>query len=135
MGHHGVGARRRWHELDARAREGHWLGFDTESHMHRVYFAATHNIATEQNMYFSTAQQLEGEKMTVLGTEREQHAVQPSPTTSMSRPLLPPIQTLTPKARSPSSPPSPLTPLSQSPTTSTQAATKVDNEADSRRVT
>ena len=122
-------------KLDARAHKGRWLGFDSESHAHRVYFAATHNVTTERNVYFSTAQQLEGERMTVLGTEREQRAAQPTPTTSTSRPLVPPIQTLVPKTRSPSSPPSPLTPLSQSPTTSTQVATKVDDEADSRRVT
>ena len=121
-------------KLDARTREGRWLGFDTESHAHRVYFAATRNVATERNVYFSMAQQLKGEKMTMLGTEREQRAAQSTPTTSTSQPLVPPIQTLVPKMRSPSSPPSPLTPLSQSPTTSTQAATKVNNEADSGRV-
>ena len=121
-------------KLDARAHEGRWLGFDTESHAHRVYFAATRNVTTERNIYFSTAQQLEGERMTVLGTEREQRAAQSTPTTSMSWPLVPPIQTLVLKTQSPSSPLSPLTPLSQSPTTSTQVATKVDNEADSCRV-
>ena len=122
-------------KLDARAHEGRGLSFDTESHVHHVYFAATCNVTTEWNVYFSTAQQLEGERMTMLGTEREQRAMQSTPTTSTSRPLVQPIQTLTLKAQSPSSPPSPLTLLSQSPTTSTQATTKADNETNSRRVT
>ena len=53
-------------KLDARACEGHWLGFDTELHVHQVYFSTTCNVATEKNVYFSMAQQLEGEKITVL---------------------------------------------------------------------
>ena len=59
-------------KLDTCTHKGHWLGFDTELHVHHVYFTATHNITTERNVYFSTAQQLKGERITVLGTEHEQ---------------------------------------------------------------
>ena len=42
-------------KLDARAREGCWLGFDAESHGHRVYFPTSRSVATERNVYFGTS--------------------------------------------------------------------------------
>ncbi len=114
-------------KLDARACEGHWLGFNTKSHAHRVYFSATRNVTTEHNMYFSMAAQLKGEEIIILGTERKQHATQPTPTT------LPPIQTLMQKSHTPTSPLSPLTPLSDFSHTSASTGVEGDNEADPGR--
>jgi len=114
-------------KLDAHARKGRWLGFDTESHAHCVYFSATHNVTTEPNVYFSMAVQLEGEEIMIPGTEREQRATRPTPTT------LPPIQTLTQKAHTPTSPLSPLTPLSDSSRTSALTGMEGDDEANPGR--
>ncbi len=114
-------------KLDTRAHKGHWLGFDTESHAHHVYFSAMRNVTTERNVYFSTAAQLEGEEIMIPGTERKQHAARPTPTT------LPPIQTLTQKSHTPTSPLSPLTLLSNSSCTSASTGVEGDNEADPGR--
>ncbi len=56
-------------KLDARAKEGHWVGFDTESRGHHVYFKTSCSVHTERNVYFGTTPQLEGEqsKTTTLG--------------------------------------------------------------------
>ena len=108
-------------KLDARAWEGRWLGFDTESHAHRLYFPATRNVTTERNVYFGTAPQLEGEDIVIPSTEREQCAARPAPTTT-----LPPIQT---SALNPRIPSSPLTPVSQLSTTSVSAGAEGDDEA------
>ncbi len=114
-------------KLDAHMCKGHWLGFDTESHAHCVYFSATHNVTTECNVYFSMAAQLKGEEIMILGTECKQHAARPTPTT------LPPIQTLMQKSHTPTSPLSPLTPLSDSSRTSASTGMEGDDEADPGR--
>jgi transposase InsO family protein len=97
----------------ARAREGRWLGFDTESRAHRIYFPSSHSVATERNVYFGMAPQLEGEQLAIPGTESEQRAALPTPTTILP-PALPPTQV--PLLPSPTvTLPSPLSSRSSSP--------------------
>jgi len=48
-------------KLDPRAWEDHWLGFDVESHGHRVYNPTSHTIAVKCNVHFSAAKHLKGE--------------------------------------------------------------------------
>src|SRR6266702_2850332 len=118
-------------KLDARAREGRWLGFDTESHVHRIYFPAKRNVTAERNVYFGTAPQLEGEHIIIPSTEREQRTALPALTTRLTPtslpPTLPPLQLAAPGSHTPDSP---LTPLSQSSTTSASAGAEGDDEAD-----
>ena len=132
-------------KLDARAREGCWLGFDAESHGHRVYFPTSRSVATERNVYFGTAPQLEGESLQIPSTEREQRAVQPTPTAisvpptastilppALPPPPLPPVQTTALWAPRSTTPSSPLTPQSSS---TSAAGTDDDEEAVARLIT
>ena len=128
-------------KLSARAREGRWLGFDTESHAHRVYFPSSRNVATERNIFFGAAPALEGEELIIPSTERDQPAAQPAPETSStspspvqqiaSPPVLPPVKTTALWAPRSTTPPSPLTPQSSS----TSASTENDEETVARMVT
>lgn len=70
-------------KLAARAREGRWLGFDTESRAHRIYFPSSRSVAIERNIYFGAAPQLEGEQLAIPGTEHEQRAAPATPTTHL----------------------------------------------------
>ena len=69
-------------KLAAHAREGCWLGFDTESHAHHVYFRSSCSVAIKHNVYFGTAPQLEGEQLAIPGTEHEQCATPATPATT-----------------------------------------------------
>ena len=88
-------------KLAARAREGRWLGFDTESRAHRIYFPSSRSVAVERNVYFGAAPQLEGEQLAIPGTEREQRTAPATPTSSAHTtsnvlpPATPPSPTLT----------------------------------------
>jgi transposase InsO family protein len=131
-------------KLDVRAREGHWLGFDIEARGHHVYFLTSRSVATERNVYFGTAPQLEGEDYLLIpSTEHEQRAaptsktfppapvpapapliqpatLPPQPPTMPPAPPprppppLPPVQTTGNWAPRSTTPPSPLTPLTSS---------------------
>ncbi len=120
-------------KLDVHVQEGRWLGFNTESHAHQVYFLATRNIMAKENIYFSTALQLKGEEIFIPGTEREQRAVRPASSTTSPPPTLPPIQTLALKAPTPTSPLSPLTPLSDTSHALASTGVEGDDEADPGR--
>lgn len=39
-------------KLDARARDGHWLGFDAESDGHRVYWVDSKTVGVERSAVF-----------------------------------------------------------------------------------
>jgi hypothetical protein len=85
-------------KLAARAREGRWLGFDTELHAHHIYFPSSRSVAVEHNVYFGAAPQLEGEQLAIPGTECEQHTAPQPSTTSSPSPTdvpLPPSPTVT----------------------------------------
>jgi hypothetical protein len=106
-------------KLATRAREGRWLGFDTESHAHRIYFPSSRSVAVERNVYFGAAPQLEGEQLAIPGTECEQRAAPAAPTASSPSPTdvpLPPSPTVTlpsslsSQSSSPSPPPSRIVP-------------------------
>ena len=85
-------------KLDPRAREGRWLGFDTESHAHRVYYSSSCSVAVERNVYFGAAPQLEGESLVIPSTEHEQRSVQPAPKILPSTPALHTPSTVLPPA-------------------------------------
>jgi hypothetical protein len=82
------------------AHEGRWLGFDTELCAHCIYFPSSCSVVTECNVYFGAAPQLKGEKLDIPGTESEQCAALPTPTTlsplhstsTSLPPALPPTQ-------------------------------------------
>lgn len=95
-------------KLDARAREGCWLGFDTESRGHRIYWPTTKAVSVERNVYFATAARLEGEQLDVP-TSKTFESELPPPTASTLPPALPPLP-----ASAPSSQLSPLLSLSSS---------------------
>jgi transposase InsO family protein len=106
-------------KLAAHAREGRWLGFDTESRAHRIYFPSSRSVAVERNVYFGAAPQLEGEQLAIPGTECEQRAAPAAPTASSPSPTdvpLPPSPTVTlpsslsSQSLSPSPPPSRIVP-------------------------
>jgi hypothetical protein len=61
-------------KLDARAWEGQWISFNTESRGHRVYWPAKGTMSVERNIYFGARQQLEGEPlaMPIFSTLTEQ---------------------------------------------------------------
>ncbi len=73
------------YKLDPRAREGRWVGFDTESRAHQVYFPSTRNVTVERNIYFGVAPRLEGEQIIIPGTEHEQR---PTPQSAGQPPKL-----------------------------------------------
>ena len=137
--HDGTGGK-----LDARAKEGRWLGFDAESHAHRVYFPTSRSVATERNVYFGAPPQLEGEKLIIPGTEREPcaapsaptdpapHATSPAPPPAPSPTPLPPVKTTVLWAPRSTTPPSPLTPQSSSPSAT---GTDEDEDAVTRLIT
>jgi hypothetical protein len=114
-------------ELDPRAREGRWIGFDIESRGHRVYWPVNRTVSVKRNVYFGVAERLEGEQMDVptsktfssepqptLSTEPPPSPLSPLPTSSSSsravseevqldEPTLePPVQTRAARTRKPS---------------------------------
>lgn len=93
-------------KLDACAREGHWLGFDVESHGHRIYWPATKTVNVEWNVYFAVAARLEGEHLDVPTSKTSENEPLPPPNPSTLLPALPPLPA--------SGPPSPLSSLSSS---------------------
>ena len=94
-------------KLDARAREGRWIGFDIESRAHRVYWTGNKNVSIERSVYFAAAERLEGEQMDV-----------PTPKTSKIEPPaaplpVPPVPVPQPSVPPPvNAPPSPVSSLS-----------------------
>ena len=139
-------------KLDARAREGRWLGFDAESHAHRIYLPSSRTVAVERNVYFGGVSELEGEGLVIPSTEPEQRTTQPAPASVQPAPAipttpqvpatttpavptlppaLPPVQTNALWVPRSTTPPSPLTPHSSS----TSDGTEDDEEAVARLVT
>ena len=56
-------------KLDDRAKEGHWVGYDSESTMHRIYLPIQKAIVVERNVTFQkedgmVSSRLEGENVT-----------------------------------------------------------------------
>jgi len=76
-------------KLDARAREGRWLGFNVDSRAHRVYWPKPSTVTIKRNVYFATAAPFEGEQLNIPIVSSEQTAVLDTPSTS--NPLSPPI--------------------------------------------
>lgn len=106
-------------KLDVRAWEGRWLGFDVESHAHRVYCPAKATVAVERNVYFGAAQQLEGEHIDVPSSSdfRELPAAsQPPAAPAQQAPAAPPAPAPVPPQatalprRAPAPPPPPRVP-------------------------
>jgi transposase InsO family protein len=52
-------------KLAGRAREGRWIGFDTDSHAHRIYWPGTRTVTTERDVYQRSTAPLEGEPMVI----------------------------------------------------------------------
>ena len=75
-------------KLDVHAWEGRWIGFDTESRGHCVYWPAKGTVSVEWNIYFGAGQQLKGEPlaMPTFLTLTEQP---PTPTPAPATPDLP----------------------------------------------
>ena len=75
-------------KLDTHAWEGHWIGFNMESHGHCVYWPAKGTVSVEWNIYFRAGQQLKGEPlaMPTFSTLTEQP---PTPTPAPAAPNLP----------------------------------------------
>jgi hypothetical protein len=73
-------------KLTLHAREGRWIGFDTESRGHRVYWLTNRSVSVERNVYFAAAARLEGENLDVPisnAAPNKPHAA-PSPATPAS---------------------------------------------------
>ena len=71
-------------KLDARAREGRWLGFDVDSRAHRVYWPQSTTVSVERNVYFALAGPLEGEELWIDPIGSKQTAAPDTPSTSTS---------------------------------------------------
>jgi len=76
-------------KLDARTREGRWLGFDVDSWAHRVYWPKPGTVTIEHNVYFTSAAPFEGEQLNIPIVSSKQTAAPDTPSTS--NPLSPPI--------------------------------------------
>jgi len=61
-------------KLSSWAREGHWIGFDTNSHAHRIYWLSTCTVTVERDIYLGSTALLEGEPM-AIPTVRSEHTV------------------------------------------------------------
>jgi hypothetical protein len=98
-------------KLNARAREGWWLGFNLDSRAHRIYWSQSTTVNVERNVYFASAGPLEGEELQTDPIGSKQTATLDTPLTSTS-PLLPSSPTQSspspPQAPKPDSPPVPL---------------------------
>jgi len=96
-------------KLDARAREGRWLGFDVDSRAHRVYWPQSTTVSVERNVYFASAGPLEGEELRIDSISSKQTAAPDTPLTSTSPlPLSSPTMSSPSQALEPDSPPVPL---------------------------
>jgi hypothetical protein len=71
-------------KLNPRAREAHWLRFDVDVKVHRVYWPGPGNVGVERNIYFTTSAQLEGEEEDLPAKGNEQTDAPPSPSTSQA---------------------------------------------------
>ena len=71
-------------KLDARAREGRWLGFDIDARAHRVFWPNSGTVSVERNVYFASAGPLEGEDSLFQIVSSEQTAAPDTPSTSDS---------------------------------------------------
>ena len=98
-------------KLDVRAWEGHWIGFDTESHGHHVYWPVKGTVSVEQNIYFGAGQQLEGEPlaMPTFSTLTEQPPAPaapelPDPPSTPEAPVLTPPVSIPRRMRMPTPP-------------------------------
>jgi len=80
-------------KLDARAREGRWLGFDVDSQAHRVYWPQSTTVSVKRNVYFASAGPLEGEELRIDPIGSKQTAALDTPSTSTS-PLPPSSPTM-----------------------------------------
>jgi Reverse transcriptase (RNA-dependent DNA polymerase) len=74
-------------KLDARAREGRWLGFDVDARAHRIYWPSTGTVGVERNVYFATASPLEGEESRLPVGNSEQIAAPDAPSISIPSPI------------------------------------------------
>ena len=82
--------------------EAHWLGVDTNTKAHYVFFPSSGNVNIKQNIYFRMLAQLKGEEVNIPVVCSKQAAVSPSPSmlTSLNMldtPTQAPIQTHQPK--------------------------------------
>ena len=68
-------------KLHVRAREARWLGIDTDTKSHRIFWPHSGNVNVERNVYFGTSAQLEGEEENAPRASSEQAAVPPTPST------------------------------------------------------
>jgi transposase InsO family protein len=68
-------------KLSVRACEARWIGADTDTRAHRVFWPSSGNVTVERNTYFGTTAQLEGEEENSPGVSSEQAAAPPSPST------------------------------------------------------
>ena len=100
-------------KLDPRAREGRWIGFNVESHGHRVYWPTNKTVSVERSVHFAAADRLEGEKMDV-----------PSSKALMSEPLAAPSPA-TPTPAPDEAPPSPVSSLSSLSSSSSRVVSEV----------
>ena len=64
-------------KLDMRACEARWLGYDTDTKTHRVYWPDSGTVAIERNVYFGTAAPLEGEQNIIVPTIRGEQPAAP----------------------------------------------------------
>jgi hypothetical protein len=91
-------------KLDAHAWEGQWIGFDTESHGHRVYWPMKGTVSVERNIYFGAEQQLKGEPL-AMPTFSTLNERPPAPAPAPAVPVLPdPPSASTPEATAPAPP-------------------------------
>ena len=65
-------------KLSVQACEAHWLGVDTDSKVHHVFYSGPENVNVECNIYFGTLAQLEREEDNAPGASSEQAAIPPS---------------------------------------------------------
>src|SRR5712671_1311868 len=77
-------------KLSSWAREGHWIGFDTNSHAHRIYWLSTHTVTVERDVYLGSTALLEGEPMAIPTVQSEHtvsHIATPPPASPPDFPL------------------------------------------------
>ncbi len=99
-------------KLDLCAHEGRWIGFNIELCGHHMYWSSSRSVSVKQNVYFTAAEWLEGEKLDVPTSKTllTEPRATPLPLPVPPLPPAPPPQPVPVSA--PPSPPSPLLPLS-----------------------
>jgi hypothetical protein len=58
-------------KLSSQTREGHWIGFDVDSHAHRIYWPSTCTVTVEHDIYLGSTALLEGEPMAIPTVQSE----------------------------------------------------------------